>query len=84
VDGLQAGKVRAVVASAPLLQYFDATHPKLPITEVGPVFAPYNYGFALAPGSALRQPLNAALLRLQESGVMFDLGQKYFGAAYQP
>ena len=84
VDGLLRGEVRAVVGSAPLLQYFDSTHPKLPITEVGPVFAPYNYGFALAPGSSLRQPLNAALLRLQESGVLFDLGQKYFGPVYQP
>jgi polar amino acid transport system substrate-binding protein len=84
VAGLLRGEVRAVVGAAPLLQYFDATHPKLPITEVGPVFSPYNYGFALTPGSALRQPLNAALLRLQESGVMFELGQKYFGTAYQP
>jgi ABC-type amino acid transport substrate-binding protein len=84
VKGLMKGEVRAVVGSAPLLQYFDANHPKLPITEVGPVFAPYNYGFALAQGSALRQPLNAALLRLQESGVMFEIGQKYFGTVYQP
>jgi polar amino acid transport system substrate-binding protein len=84
VAALLRGEVRAVVGSAPLLQYFDASHPKLPITEVGPVFSPYNYGFALTPGSTLRQPLNAALLRLQESGVMFELGQKYFGTAYQP
>lgn len=84
VEGLLRGEVRAVVGSAPLLQYYDASHPKLPVTEVGPVFSPYNYGFALPPGSALRQPLNAALLRMQESGVLFELGQKYFGSVYQP
>jgi polar amino acid transport system substrate-binding protein len=84
VKGLLRGEVRAIVGSAPLLQYYDANHPKLPITEVGPVFAPYNYGFALAPGSPLRKPLNTALLRLQESGVLFELGQKYFGTVYQP
>ncbi len=84
VENLLSGKVVAVVGSAPLLQYFDARHPDLPITEVGPVFSPYNYGFALAQGSPLRQPLNAALLRLQESGVLYEIGQKYFGAIYQP
>lgn len=84
VEGLLRGEVAAVVGSAPLLQYFDANHPKLPITEVGPVFSPYNYGFALAQGSPLRQPLNAALLRMQESGVLYEIGQKYFGTIYQP
>lgn len=84
VQALLRGEVRAIVGSAPLLQYYDANHPKLPITEVGPVFAPYNYGFAFAPESPLRKPLNEGLLRLQESGVMFELGQKYFGSVYQP
>lgn len=84
VEGLLRGEVHAVVGSAPLLQYYDANHQQLSITEVGPVFSPYNYGFALAQGSPLRQPLNAALLRLQESGVLHEIGQKYFGTIYQP
>jgi len=84
VQALLRGEVRAVVGSAPILQYFDNNHTQLPITEVGPVFSPYNYGFALQPGSNLRQPLNAALLRLQESGALLDLGRKYFGPVYQP
>ena len=84
VKALQRDEVRAVVASAPILQYFDNNHPTLPITEVGPVFFPYNYGFALQPGSPLRHPLNATLLRLQESGALLDLGRKYFGAVHQP
>lgn len=84
VQAMLRGEVRAIVGSAPLLQYYDANHPRLPVTEVGPVFAPYNYGFAFAPESPLRKPLNAALLRLQESGVLFELGQKYFGTVYQP
>lgn len=84
VKALLRGDVRALVGPAPILQYYDANHPELAITEVGPVFSPYNYGFALQPGSALRQPMNAALLRLQEDGTLFDLGRKYFGAVYQP
>jgi len=84
VGALVNGDVRAVVGAAPILQYYDANHPELPITEVGHVFSPYNYGFALPMGSKLRQPLNSALLRLQESGTIFDLAQKYFGTVYQP
>ncbi len=84
VKALVRGDVRAVVDAAPILQYYDANHPQVPITEVGPVFAPYNYGFALQTGSALRGPLNSSLLRLQEDGELLDLGRKYFGAVYQP
>ena len=84
VKALVKGEVRAVVGAAPILQYYDANHPELPITEVGPIFAPYNYGFALQTGSPLRLPLNAALLKLQESSILLDLGHKYFGAVYQP
>lgn len=84
VDALVRGEIRAVVDAAPVLQYFDANHPKLPITEVGPVFAPYNYGFAMQTGSPLRVPLNTALLHLQEGGDLLTIGRQYFGAVYQP
>lgn len=84
VKALLKGDVRAVVDAAPVLQYFDANHPELAITEVGPVFAPYNYGFALQTGSPLRQPLNSALLQLQEKGILLEVGRTYFGTVYQP
>lgn len=84
VQALVKGEVRALVGAAPILQYYDNSHPKAPVTEVGPVFSPYNYGFAMPEGSGLRQAVNAALLKLQESGVILDLGRKYFGPVYQP
>ena len=84
VQGLVKGEVPALVGPAPILQYYDNSHPQIDITEVGPVFSPYNYGFAMLPDSPLRAPLNSALLTLQESGVLFQIGRKYFGDVYQP
>lgn len=84
VQGLVKGDVRAIVGPAPTLQYYDFNHPDIPITEVGRIFKPYNYGFAFALGSAYRLDANAALLKLQETGVVSDLAQKYFGSVYQP
>jgi len=83
-EGLLNGQVPALVGAAPELQYYDKNHPQLPITEVGPVFSPYNYGFALPLGSPLRVPMNSAILELQERGTLLDLGLKYFGSVYQP
>lgn len=84
VQGLLRGEVPAIVGSAPLLQYYDANHPELDITEVGSIFMPFQYGFAFPKESALRIPFNKALIHLQETGILTQLGVEYFGAVYQP
>lgn len=85
VKALVAGNdIRAIVGSAPVLQFYDNSNQSIPITEVGPIFAPFNYGFALPLGSDLRLPLNATLLDLQESGAILDLAHRYFGPVYTP
>jgi len=84
VDALLRRKAAAVVDDAPVLQSFDFSHPEIPITEVGPVFAPQNYGFALAIGSPLRIPFNQALLDLEESRSLTGIFREYFGSVYQP
>lgn len=83
-DGLVKGETQAVVGAAPVLQYYDFNNPNLPITEVGKIFKAYNYGFAFPLTSDRRLGVNAALLKLQESGEISDLAQKYFGSVYQP
>jgi len=83
-EGLLTGQVPAIVGAAPELQYYDKNHPELPITEIGPVFSPYNYGFAVPLGSPLRVQINSAILELQERGTLLDLGLKYFGPVFQP
>jgi ABC-type amino acid transport substrate-binding protein len=84
VEALLQRHASAVVDDAPVLQSYDFNHPELPITEVGPVFAPQNYGFALAIGSPLRIPLNQALLDLGESRTLTGIFHEYFGSIYQP
>lgn len=84
VNALLERQAAAVVDDAPVLQSYDFSHPQLPITEVGPVFAPQNYGFALAIGSPLRLPLNKALLDLEEAGTLNKIFRSYLGSIYQP
>ena len=83
VQKLIKGDVAALVGPAPILQAYDKDHPTMPITEVGAIFEHYNYGFAMPLGSPLRVPLNSALLDLQESGVLTEIGQRYFGQVFQ-
>lgn len=78
-DALAERRIEAVIADAPILEYFDKTHPKLPITEVGPLFHPEKYGFGVAIGSSLRHPLSQEIVALHESGLLPRLRRKYFG-----
>lgn len=83
VGALIRGEVEAVVSDAPILQYYDNQHPKISITEVGPIFDPHNYGFTLPKNSPLLLPINEALLSILESGYLQALGKRYFGAVFQ-
>lgn len=79
VDALLKGEVSAIVRDAPALEWYDNAHPELPITEVGPVFKPEKYGFALPSDSPLTRQVSASILRLKENGVLDTLRTRYFG-----
>jgi polar amino acid transport system substrate-binding protein len=79
VDALLKGRVAALVRDAPVLEWYDNAHPELPITEVGPVFEPEKYGFALPSGSVLTRPISEAILKLKDNGTLDTLRAKYFG-----
>lgn len=79
IEALKAGQVQAVVYDAPVLQYEAAKSNDTSLQMVGPVFERQNYAFALQQDSALREPLNQALLLLSEEGVGSELREKYFG-----
>ena len=70
---------KKVVFDAPILQYEATKSEDTSLQLVGPVFEKQNYAFALQQGSALREPLNQALLLLNEEGVGTTLREKYFG-----
>lgn len=84
VSAMMRRSANAVVDDSPVLQSYDFRHPELPITEVGPVFAPQNYGFAVPIGSPLRLPLNRSLVELGESKALSEIFHNYFGSVYQP
>jgi ABC-type amino acid transport substrate-binding protein len=83
VGALVRGRVQCLIGDAPVLEYYDFTHPRIPIHEVGPIFQPVNYGFAMPQNSPLREPINFELLRLIEAHYFEALGAKYFGESYQ-
>ena len=78
VDGLVAGDADALVLDGLSLEWFEKTHPNLPISVVGPMFMKRGYGFALPPGSPLRHRVNLSLHKLQESGFQRALHKEYF------
>jgi len=79
VQALVRRKIDAIVSDAMTLQWYDNSHPELPITEVGPIFMKKGYGIALPLGSTLRHEINRALLQEQESGFVDTLRKHYFG-----
>lgn len=79
VDALLTGQITAIIRDAPVLEYFDKSHPELPVTVVGPVFRAEKYGLALPQGSPLARPISEEILRLADRGVLDSLRAKYFG-----
>jgi ABC-type amino acid transport substrate-binding protein len=69
----------AIVHDAMTLQWYDSSHPELPITEVGPIFDKKFYGFVLPIGSTLRHEINQAIVDQNESGFLETLRKHYFG-----
>ncbi len=81
LDALAAHTVDAVVYDAPILRYAaNEEYPKR--TRVLPgVFQRQDYAIALPSGSALREPIDVALLRLVNSDEWTAIKRKYLGAS---
>ena len=72
----------AVVFDGPILAYFMRTQSPDNARLIDRTFKREDYGIALTQDSPLREPLNRALLRASENGVLDELNVKWFGAAY--
>ncbi len=72
-------QVDAIVHDAMTLQWYDNSHPELPITEVGSVFDKKPYAFALPIGTPLRHDINRSIVKQNESGFIETLRKQYFG-----
>ncbi|MDN5787985.1 transporter substrate-binding domain-containing protein [Pseudorhodobacter sp.] len=79
VAALKAGRVDAVIADAPVLEYYAHIHPEQNLSVVGEIFEPDKYGFAMPLDGDLRKPITIALLGLKEAGIVDELRRQYFG-----
>jgi polar amino acid transport system substrate-binding protein len=78
VDALRQDKVKAVVYDSPVLMYYLTVNPSKDLHLVGHLFDKQKYGFGLQLGSKLRQPLNSALLSVEETDFMDKMDKLYF------
>jgi len=80
-DGIRMlvqGEVQALVFDAPTLQYWAAGQGRGLVQVVGPLFRPEKYGIVVAEGSALRKPINEALLKLYVDGTYERIRAAWF------
>lgn len=80
VEAVVNGEVAAIVADAPVLDYYAHTRPQHDVTVVGEIFEPEKYGFGIKQHSAFRRPLTVALLGAEHGGYIEELRTQYFGA----
>jgi polar amino acid transport system substrate-binding protein len=77
---LENKQLDAVVFDSPVLLYYAATAGRSKVQIVGPMLRKENYGILFPRGSALRKPVNEALLTLRENGTYDALYAKWFSA----
>lgn len=75
------GGVKAVVYDEPLLKYYILNDESGSFILANKVFAVSSYGIAFPKDSKLREKVNVALLKLQESGELEKLNRKWFGSS---
>lgn len=80
VEAVVNGDIAAIVADAPVLDYYAYTRPQHDVTVVGEIFEPDKYGFGIGQHSTLRRPLTVALLGVEHEGLIEELRTQYFGA----
>lgn len=78
IRALLRGEAQAVVFDAPTLQYWAAREGNGQVQVVGPVFMPEKYAIAVSENSALRKPINQALLQLMADGTYERLQAAWF------
>ncbi|MFM7676868.1 MAG: ion channel [Synechococcus sp.] len=83
IEALEQGRVEAVVSDWPALFYHVNTQPSRDLVLSEEPFDEQLYALALPPGSPWRKPINLALLRAREDGVLAKLTTNYFGEDFR-
>ncbi len=79
-EALVAGKVDAIIAPAPLLNYYATHVGRGKVQIVGTPFLNQFYAIVMPKDSPYRKPINRAILTLKENGTYEQIYQKWFGA----
>lgn len=74
-------EITAIIADAPVLEYYAHTNPDLPVRVVGRLFERDKYGFALPLHSPLTREVTLAVLGAVDAGRVEELQVKYFGVS---
>ena len=80
INAVSEGKIDALLADEPSLDYYLLHHPNLAVSPVGPLVRHEKYAYALKLQSVLRVPLSKEVVAASESGFLKELKQKYFGS----
>jgi ABC-type amino acid transport substrate-binding protein len=78
-QGLRDRNFDAVVFDAPVLHHFVAHQGNGLAVLAGPIFQEEDYGLVFALDSALRKPVDRALLTIREEGTYATIYQRWFG-----
>ena len=77
---LEKRSIQAVVADAPVLEYWAHTNPDSGLEVVGNLFHPAKYAFAANPdNAAFMEEVSLELIRLHEIGARQEIRQRYLG-----
>lgn len=79
VQALEDGSIIAIVADAPVLEYYAHENPGRGVVVVGNTFSPEKYGFGVRMDADIDKPLTVQLLGMQEAGFMSEVRARYFG-----
>ncbi|WP_392387227.1 transporter substrate-binding domain-containing protein [Jannaschia aquimarina] len=82
LDAFERRDLDAVAFDGPILAYYIETRSDGRARLIDRVFQREYYGIALPTNSALREPINRTLLRLEEDGTYVDLQREWFGAGF--
>lgn len=73
------GTSQALVYDSPALQFFAINEGQGRVRVVGSPFNSESYGIAFPENSPLREPINQALLEMNEDGTLAGIEAQYFG-----
>jgi polar amino acid transport system substrate-binding protein len=79
LDALGRDELDAVVGENQQMMFLLNQSGRQSLKLVGPIFESFDYGLGLPNGSPLREPLNAAILRMREDGTMDRIREQWLG-----